>query len=299
MKKGIGILLLGLVLLLAACGDDETKEKAAESSYDMVNITLDKTKVTAGLDDTYTVTGKTSPGASINIGTVFVKADKDGKFSLKHAYESDGEYELLANKKGMAERSALITVTQPADVKTKKKELNDAANEQTRKDIDAATNAVAKAEQSNSAADVKNAKTLVSKTPPNVAEELTTRLDDVESKIAEASSKTTAKNNASEISYNMLKKNADTYMGKPYYAKGEVIQAIEDGGTTLLRVNITQGDYVWDDTVAVIYDGITDAVEDDIIEVYGTIYGNYSYDTTIGGSATIPGITASSITVVK
>lgn len=197
----------------------------------------------------------------------------------------------------------LITV-EPSIAKIK---ANDSEEEKEQQElVTKAKAALAKAEKSLNRNDLDSATSLVDKIGMGYLDNLLEQRDALELKIkakedkeAKASEIATAKNNASEISYNMLKKNADTYMGKPYYAKGEVIQAIEDGGTTLLRVNITQGDYVWEDTVAVIYDGITDAVEDDIIEVYGTIYGNYSYDTTIGGSATIPGITATSLTVVK
>ncbi|MGJ8729322.1 hypothetical protein ACRW9N_02520 [Listeria aquatica] len=110
----------------------------------------------------------------------------------------------------------------------------------------------------------------------------------------------TAKENANSISFQMLNKNADKYVGEPYYIKGKVIQAIEDGGTTLLRVDMTQNEYGnWDNTVAIIYNGTTDAVEDNIIEVYGTIYGNYDYKSTIGADLTIPGIDADNINVVK
>lgn len=116
----------------------------------------------------------------------------------------------------------------------------------------------------------------------------------------EKEKQTKAKENANSISFQMLNKNADNYVGEPYYIKGKVIQAIEDGGTTLLRVDMTQNEYGnWDNTVAVIYSGYTDAVEDDIIEVYGTVYGNYNYESTIGANLTIPGIDAENINVVK
>ncbi|EAD5794215.1 hypothetical protein H4905_002873 [Listeria monocytogenes] len=109
-----------------------------------------------------------------------------------------------------------------------------------------------------------------------------------------------AKDNAKSISYQMLNKNADTYKDEPYYIKGKVVQAIEDSGTTLMRVNVTDdGSGYYDDTMAVLYDGFTDAVEDDIIEVYGTIYGNYTYETTIGGEMRIPGLNAESINIIK
>ncbi|EAF1397330.1 TPA_asm: hypothetical protein GEQ36_14485 [Listeria monocytogenes] len=109
-----------------------------------------------------------------------------------------------------------------------------------------------------------------------------------------------AKDNAKSISYQMLNKNADTYIDEPYYIKGKVVQAIEDSGTTLMRVNVTEDENgYYDDTMAVLYDSYTDAVEDDIIEVYGTIYGNYTYETTIGGEMRVPGLNAETINILK
>ncbi len=101
------------------------------------------------------------------------------------------------------------------------------------------------------------------------------------------------KKNAQTITYNHLKKNADDYIGKKYFITGKVAQAIEDGGVTLLRVDITNEGYgIYDDTVAVQINGKTDAVEDDIVQVFGTISGNYTYTSTINAEITIPGIDA-------
>ncbi|MED0649739.1 hypothetical protein P9246_17670 [Aeribacillus pallidus] len=101
------------------------------------------------------------------------------------------------------------------------------------------------------------------------------------------------KENAKNISYKHLKKNADPYTGEPYFIKGQVIQALEENETTLLRVNITNKGYgFYDDTMAVLVNGTTEALEDDIVEVFGTITGNFSYESTIGAQITIPGMSA-------
>ena len=42
----------------------------------------------------------------------------------------------------------------------------------------------------------------------------------------------------------------------------------------------------------VTYDGEIDAVEEDIITVYGTVEGSTSYETQIGGELSVPEITA-------
>lgn len=101
------------------------------------------------------------------------------------------------------------------------------------------------------------------------------------------------KKNAQTITYNHLKKNADDYIGTKYFITGKVAQAIEDDGKTLLRVDITNEGYgIYDDTVAVLIDGKTDAVEDDIVQVFGEITGNFTYTSTINAEITIPGMQA-------
>lgn len=105
--------------------------------------------------------------------------------------------------------------------------------------------------------------------------------------------------NAKEISFPMLDKAANRYAGEPYYIKGEVIQAIEDGNYTIMRINMTQDTYGWTDTVWVEYADITDAVEGSIVELYGEIYGSHTYDTAIGGQMTLPAIMAEELTVLQ
>ena len=66
-----------------------------------------------------------------------------------------------------------------------------------------------------------------------------------------------------------------------------------------MRINVTRGDYgIWNDTVYVIYkykDGESKFLEDDIVNLYGTYTGLYSYKSVLGGTVTIPGINAKHI----
>ncbi|MFE6166257.1 hypothetical protein ACFVP8_00135 [Viridibacillus arvi] len=118
-------------------------------------------------------------------------------------------------------------------------------------------------------------------------------------KKAEAKRKQTAITNSKKITFPMLNKAADRYAGKPYYLKGEVVQAMEDGNFTVMRINITQDSWGWTDTVWVEFADVTDAVDGDIVEVYGEIFGKHTYDTAIGGSMTLPGIIAEQVKVLK
>lgn len=105
--------------------------------------------------------------------------------------------------------------------------------------------------------------------------------------------------NNKSITFPMLNKAADRYAGEPYYLKGEVVQALEEGNYTIMRINMTQESYGWTDTVWVEYPDITDAVEDNIVEVYGEILGSHTYDTAIGGQMTLPAIIASEVKVLQ
>lgn len=116
----------------------------------------------------------------------------------------------------------------------------------------------------------------------------------------EEQTKTEAVNNEKELSYGMLNKSQDGYEGKSYHiSSGHVMQAMEDDGQTLLLVEITNKGYgFYDDIIAVRYDSKTDAVEDDLVEVYGTLTEKLNYDTQIGGSNSVPAMDATSINVV-
>ena len=107
-----------------------------------------------------------------------------------------------------------------------------------------------------------------------------------------------AQANGQTITYAMLDKNADGYSGKPYYVRGQVAQAQEDSGMTVLRVNVTNEGYdIWDDDIYVTYIGTTPAVEDDIVDIYGTLSGGESYETQMGLERTIPSMIATEINV--
>lgn len=93
-------------------------------------------------------------------------------------------------------------------------------------------------------------------------------------------------------SYDKIARNPDKYDGKKAKFTGEVIQVIEDGDDYTLRVNITKGTYYWDDTILVSYTKRSDKepriLEDDIITMYGTLAGTYTYETVMGSSLTVP-----------
>lgn len=92
--------------------------------------------------------------------------------------------------------------------------------------------------------------------------------------------------------YEELARNPDSYFGQNIVFRGEVIQVLEDTGGVTMRVNVTEGNYgIWDDTVMAYYsydEGESRILEDDIITMYGTFGGLYTYESVLGASITVP-----------
>lgn len=96
----------------------------------------------------------------------------------------------------------------------------------------------------------------------------------------------------------VLNKNPDAYKGQLCQYRGQVVQALESGGTTDLRVNVTPSGYgFWSDTIYVTLAGTTPAVENSIVVVYGTIGGSYKYTSTANYTITLPLINAKYVDV--
>jgi hypothetical protein len=100
--------------------------------------------------------------------------------------------------------------------------------------------------------------------------------------------------------YKQLKKNADKYKGVNAIYTGKVVQAQEGSGETHLRIEVTKGEYdTWDDVIFVVYSGTTDVVEDDIVKVYGTLQGDYDYESQAGWKIHVPRLDAEVIKITK
>lgn len=98
---------------------------------------------------------------------------------------------------------------------------------------------------------------------------------------------------ATTIPYNQLEKNADEFAGKNVTYRGQIFQIQEDYGSTVILLAVTDEGYgLWTDNIWVDYDGEIDSAEEDVITVHGTVKGEKSYDTQIGGETYVPQIKA-------
>ena len=94
--------------------------------------------------------------------------------------------------------------------------------------------------------------------------------------------------------FEQMARNPENFKGTNVKITGEVIQALYGSEGIDLRVNITkEGDYAtyYTDTIYVVYypeEGEDKILEDDIITIYGTAQGDYTYTSTLGGPITLP-----------
>ena len=101
------------------------------------------------------------------------------------------------------------------------------------------------------------------------------------------------KDYSSEYTYTQIARDPDSYSGKKMTFKGKVLQE-GDAGSGLKYVRLAiNSDY--DQVMFITY--ASDVVEyrildDDIITIYGSCLGDYSYETVMGATVTIPWINA-------
>ncbi len=105
------------------------------------------------------------------------------------------------------------------------------------------------------------------------------------------------KANAQPIEYAQFKKNPDRHAGEYVKYEGQIVQIMEGDNLTQIRLAVTKDSYGWNsnDIIFVEYDGLTDFVEDDVVTVYGEVYGSYSYESQAGWDITLPSVMADTI----
>ena len=97
---------------------------------------------------------------------------------------------------------------------------------------------------------------------------------------------------AKVVGYDDLFRNNEQHVGSNVRFRGEVVQVIHAFGESYqLRVNVTLGEFFWDDTVYVHYEGPR-LLEDDIINFVGRVDGLITYESIFGARITIPEVTA-------
>lgn len=96
---------------------------------------------------------------------------------------------------------------------------------------------------------------------------------------------------ARTVVYDVLARNTEDYVGAIVHYRGKVAQVQESGARAVLRVNVTNNDGWWEDTVWVNYSGPR-LLEDDVISLWGKVRGRRTYTAVLGNSITIPELDA-------
>lgn len=100
------------------------------------------------------------------------------------------------------------------------------------------------------------------------------------------------KSKCKTYNYKDIFRNAEKYDGEYIKVKGKVVQVLEDTLSYNVRLDMTKDKYgFWDDTIyiSLIKSNVdTRILEDDIITVWGTLGGLYSYEAVSGATITLP-----------
>lgn len=122
-------------------------------------------------------------------------------------------------------------------------------------------------------------------------------LETEEYELSEEEKEQAFKDSCKKYSYDEIARDPDSYYLKPCVFTGKVMQVMEDGDDSALRVNVTKTKYSYDDTIYVYYFSSVKKdnkriLEDDIITIYGYSYGLMSYESVMGAKITIPSVVA-------
>lgn len=103
------------------------------------------------------------------------------------------------------------------------------------------------------------------------------------------------KKGCKNYSYKDVLRNPNEYEGKNAYWVGEIFQVVDKSdiySTFLVNVNCKSYQYLdgysCSDTIFVTYTGDKSFIEDDMVKMWGTMKGTYTYTTVLGASVTVP-----------
>lgn len=105
------------------------------------------------------------------------------------------------------------------------------------------------------------------------------------------------------LTYEQVARDPDTYMGTAAHFRGKVSQVIEGDGFNVYMINVTADQYgLYTDAIYVQYTapaGASRILEDDIVDIYGTMMGLQTYTTVLNAQKTIPAMMASYIDLAQ
>lgn len=104
------------------------------------------------------------------------------------------------------------------------------------------------------------------------------------------------KSQCTQLDYTQLARNPDKYKEQKISYVGKVVQVQESGNDVVMRVNVSKGEWdFWEDTIWVNYTkqpGSNRILENDVIQLWGTVQGLKKYTAVMGNEIAIPEINA-------
>jgi hypothetical protein len=100
------------------------------------------------------------------------------------------------------------------------------------------------------------------------------------------------------VSYGQLSKDPDSFQGTFTKFTGQILQIEQSGSTGIMRLSVTNEGYgIWspNDVVYVEYNQPTQAVQDDVVTVYGMLNGTQTYTSEANYQISLPDMVACAI----
>ncbi len=102
-----------------------------------------------------------------------------------------------------------------------------------------------------------------------------------------------------DLSLKELEKNPKKYKGMRVKYQGEILRIMEYRGVTDIIVDVTKDEQRSEDSVFVWYFGTTDALENDVVQIWGEVRGSYIYTSVAGWKITLPLVRAEFIDLIE
>ena len=106
-----------------------------------------------------------------------------------------------------------------------------------------------------------------------------------------------------KLSYLELARNPEKLTGTKVSYTGKIVQTLENDNRVAIRVNVTKDEIgIWKDTIFVNYQrgaGADRLLENDVIQLWGTVKGLTTYDAVLGQKISIPEIDAVKIALIR
>lgn len=96
---------------------------------------------------------------------------------------------------------------------------------------------------------------------------------------------------AADLGFEDIARYPDRHEHALWHSRARIIQSLQDGDDFTFRLQVTQGEYGWDDTVLATFDGNKSEfifLEDDVVELVAELRGQRTYEAVLGNAVTLP-----------